>query len=144
MDAKEVPACAVEEHSRSLVERQPDVRTLVHIGEELPVDPRDECCDVPATPNETKRHCAAFGNQPYRADEVTLVCHALSGCQTFLRGLRRRPFWNHSRQTIASASQTILRDILELPWNRSVKMIGTSATRSPCRQILCVISIWKL
>src|SRR5665213_1016086 len=43
------------------------------------------------------------------------------------RGERRRPHWNHNRHTIANASHTIFRDILEWPWNRSVKMIGTSA-----------------
>ena len=30
-------------------------------------------------------------------------------------GARRRPLWIHSRQTIQNASQTILRDIFELP-----------------------------
>jgi hypothetical protein len=32
-----------------------------------------------------------------------------------IRGDLRRAFWNHSRHTIASASQTILRVILDVP-----------------------------
>ena len=59
-------------------------------------------------------------------------------------GRLRSLFWKSSLQTIHSASRTIWPDIFECPWNRSVKTIGTSTTLSPCRQSLCVISIWKL
>src|SRR5438552_5433230 len=59
----------------------------------------------------------------------------------FLAGDRLKPLCNHNRQTIRNASRTILPDIFELPWKRSVKMIGTSTIFMPCRQSLWVISI---
>lgn len=59
-------------------------------------------------------------------------------------GERRKPFCAHSRQTIQNASRTILPDILEVPWKRSVNTIGTSTILRPCRQSLWVSSIWKL
>lgn len=41
------------------------------------------------------------------------------------------------------ASHTMARDIFEWPWERSVKVIGTSAMRSPARSARQVFSIWK-
>ncbi len=46
-----------------------------------------------------------------------------------------------STRTIASS--TIAPDIFEDPRVRSVKVIGTSVTLSPCRTACQVFSIWK-
>jgi len=61
--------------------------------------------------------------------------------QGSLRGERRKAHLIHRLQTMIKASQTMLPDILEQPWNRSVNTIGTSATRMPLIQMRWVISI---
>src|SRR5438067_11630853 len=114
-------------------------RFLDKPGQDLPVTP-DRFATVQAVDGYARNRSSPKKCQQRLQDSILArweCCYFFF----FLADDRLKPLCNHNRQTIRNASRTILPDIFELPWKRSVKMIGTSTIFMPCRQSLWVISI---